>query len=108
MGPLGSLARAFVLDRLLRGQSRRARRGHHGYGGRRAAMDSPFYAEPYAGRRRGGLRFFGPIPYYSRRTRSGAQISVGGCCLPIPLAVLATTITAGVVSARRLARARRG
>jgi hypothetical protein len=30
---------------------------------------------------------WGPIPYYSTRTRRGSEVSVGGCgcCLPIPL-----------------------
>lgn len=35
--------------------------------------------------RRSGIGFFGPIPTYTRRTRRGARVSVGGCCLPIPL-----------------------
>jgi hypothetical protein len=51
------LARAFLIRRLL--------------GGRRGA------------RSRGG--FFGPMPYYSTRTRRGSRVSVSGCCLPIPL-----------------------
>ena len=31
--------------------------------------------------------FWGPIPYFSTRTRRGSEVSVGGCgcCLPIPL-----------------------
>jgi hypothetical protein len=30
---------------------------------------------------------WGPIPYYTTRTRRGSEVSVGGCgcCLPIPL-----------------------
>jgi hypothetical protein len=43
--------------------------------------------------RRGRFGFWGPVPYYSTRTRRGSEVSVGGCgcCLPIPLlAVLAT------------------
>ena len=42
------------------------------------------------GRRRGGrFGFWGPVPYYSTRTRRGSEVSVGGCgcCLPIPLLV---------------------
>jgi hypothetical protein len=37
--------------------------------------------------RRGRFGMWGPIPYYSRRTRRGDEVSVGGCgcCLPIPL-----------------------
>jgi hypothetical protein len=38
-------------------------------------------------RGRGGL--FGPFPYYSRRTRGGSRVTVSGCCLPIPFALLA-------------------
>jgi hypothetical protein len=33
------------------------------------------------------LRLFGPFPTYSTRTRRGTRVSVGGCCLPIPLAL---------------------
>jgi hypothetical protein len=67
-----ALARAFLIERLLR--SSRHRRRYRGYGGR--------------SRGRGG--FAGPFPYYSRRTRGGSRVSVTGCCLPIPLGVLAT------------------
>lgn len=37
--------------------------------------------------RRHGFGMWGPFPYYSRRTRGGAEVSVGGCgcCLPLPL-----------------------
>ena len=38
--------------------------------------------------RRGGFGWFGPFPVYSTRTRRGARVSVSGCCLPIPLAVV--------------------
>ena len=44
-------------------------------------------------RRRGRFGFWGPVPYYSTRTRRGSDVSVGGCgcCLPLPLiAVLGT------------------
>jgi hypothetical protein len=34
-------------------------------------------------------RFGGPIPHYSTRTRGGTRVTVGGCCLPIPLGFLA-------------------
>jgi hypothetical protein len=46
---------------------------------------------PGPGRRRFGL--WGPIPYFSHRTRRGTEVSVGGCgcCLPIPLLVAAGT-----------------
>jgi hypothetical protein len=58
-----ALSRAFVIDRLLRMSRGRSRR-----------------------RSRGG--FFGPLPYYSRRTRGGSRVTVSGCCLPIPLGML--------------------
>jgi hypothetical protein len=32
--------------------------------------------------------FWGPVPYYSTRTRGGSEVSVGGCCLLIPLVSL--------------------
>jgi hypothetical protein len=44
--------------------------------------------------RRSGFGFFGPFPTYSRRTRSGGRVSVGGCCLPIPLALVALPVIA--------------
>ena len=90
MSLLGSLARAWLVDRLVRGR----RRGRH-----------PVRHGPY-GRRRGRVGFFGPVPYYSRRTRSGARVSVGGCCLPVPLMVLGSTGLAGAAAARRLTRGR--
>ena len=66
------LARAFMINRLLnRSQGRRYGR----------------YGRSYS-RGRGG--FFGPMPYYSRRTRGGSRVTVSGCCLPIPLALMAT------------------
>jgi hypothetical protein len=33
----------------------------------------------------GRFGFWGPVPYYSTRTRGGSEVSVGGCCLLIPL-----------------------
>ena len=44
---------------------------------------------PYDPRPRGRFGMWGPIPYYSTRTRRGSEVSVGGCgcCLPIPLLV---------------------
>jgi hypothetical protein len=63
-----AFARAFLIDHILRtGRHRR-----------------------YGGRSRGRGGFFGPMPYYSRRTRGGSRVSVTGCCLPIPLGMLAT------------------
>ncbi|MCA1695247.1 MAG: hypothetical protein LC749_11235 [Actinobacteria bacterium] len=42
---------------------------------------------PEGHRPRGRFGFWGPVPYYSTRTRRGSEVSVGGCgcCLPIPL-----------------------
>ena len=77
MGFLRLLGRAYLADRLLG----RRRQGYHGYG------RSPYYASRQ--RRRGG--FIGPFPYYSGRTRRGTRVSVGGCCLPIPLGALSVS-----------------
>jgi hypothetical protein len=65
------LARAFLINRIFR-QGRQRRYGRY-YG-----------RQP---RGRGG--FFGPFPYYSGRTRGGSRVTVSGCCLPIPLAMVA-------------------
>jgi hypothetical protein len=46
-------------------------------------------------RRRGRLGLFGPIPYYSTRTRRGTSVSVGGCCLPLALGMLAVPLGVG-------------
>ncbi len=49
--------------------------------------------DPTMPNRRGRFGLWGPMPYYSTRTRRGSDVSVGGCgcCLPIPLiGVLAT------------------
>jgi hypothetical protein len=78
---LRAAARAFLLNRLLRGGHRR--------------RSSSYGRHP---RRRGGsgFRMRGPFPTYSGRTRRGSRVTVGGCCLPIPLALtLAGTFGAG-------------
>jgi hypothetical protein len=72
------LARAFLINRF---RQRRQRRRGRAYG-------------------RGG--FFGPMPYYSGRTRRGTRVQVSGCCLPIPLGML----LAGAVGVRGLTRRR--
>jgi hypothetical protein len=76
------LGRAFLLNRLF-GRRRDSRR--YGYG--------------RGSRGRGG--FFGPFPYYSRRTRGGSQVSVSGCCLPIPLGLMATLAAGARLLMRR-------
>ena len=47
----------------------------------------PWWAPPPPPRRRSrsGFRFVGPFPAYSTRTRRGSRVTVGGCCLPLPL-----------------------
>jgi len=82
---LAFLARLFLLRRLFGGGSSRHRR--RGSRGRRSG---------------GSFGMYGPFPRYTRQTRRGSRVSVGGCCLPIPLA-----LSALVVSALRLFAARR-
>jgi hypothetical protein len=91
MGQFGSLARRYLLDRALNG--RRGRRSH-------GPVPQPGYGRP----RRGRFGLWGPVPYYSRRTRRGSDVSVGGCgcCLPIPLVVTLTTAGAMRALWRRL------
>jgi hypothetical protein len=59
----------------------------------------PWSPEGY--RPRGRFGFWGPVPYYSTRTRRGSEVSVGGCgcCLPIPLLAV---LSAGWALWRRL------
>jgi hypothetical protein len=75
MSLLSQLARAYMANRIMRGSARR-RAGRSPWGAPRP-------------RRRGG--FYGPFPYYSTRTRRGSRVTVSGCCLPIPLGVVAAT-----------------
>jgi hypothetical protein len=42
-------------------------------------------------RRRGRFGLFGPVPYYSTRTRRGSRVTVGGCCLPLALSPVAAS-----------------
>jgi hypothetical protein len=73
------LGRALLIRRLLGlGRDRYRRSGRQGRGG-----------------------FFGPLPYYSRRTRGGSRVTVSGCCLPIPLALAATVAGAARLLVRR-------
>lgn len=74
MGEFGHLARRYLLDRALSG--RRTRRPHVRT---RRHVHGP--------RPRGRFGFWGPVPYYTTRTRRGSEVSAGGCgcCLPIPL-----------------------
>ena len=86
MSLLRGLARAYLVDRMLRGGRRR-------YGGRYRPYGppSPWYGRRppwYAPRPRRRTGFLGPLPYYSARTRGGSRVTVTGCCLPIPLAMV--------------------
>ncbi len=92
---LAWLARLFLLRRLFGGGHRHHRRGY-GYG------RQGYGRHGYGRRRSSGFGMFGPFPTYSRRTRGGTKVSVGGCCLPIPLA-----LTVGLAGALRLLTARR-
>jgi hypothetical protein len=89
------LIRGYVLDRLLRALARQSTAGRHPAPrpvtrpGRPRRPVPRAYATPAIRRPRGRGGFAGPFPYYSTRTRRGSQVSVGGCCLPIPLAFLA-------------------
>jgi len=70
MSLFGQLTRAFVVNRMARGGGRRRQRP---------------YTRGHSRRSSGRGGFFGPVPYYSRRTRGGSRVAVSGCCLPIPL-----------------------
>lgn len=102
MGLLRLLARGYVLDRLLRRQ--RPPLPPHRY-----RSESPYgQSAGYPRRRRGRFGLFGPLPYYSTTTRRGARVSVGGCCLPIPLFLVATITAASLFLRRRWAGVRAG
>jgi hypothetical protein len=93
MSLFGALGRAYVINRL-------AQRGRHRrYGRSPYGRHSGFFGPP---RRRGRTGFWGPMPYYSGRTRRGSRVHVSGCCLPIPLGMLLAT----AVGARGLMRRR--
>ena len=81
MSLLGQFTRAYVINRMARGSRHRPRGYGYGYGR---------HPRAYGRRSRGGFDFWGPFPRYSRRTRGGSRVSVSGCCLPIPLGVIAT------------------
>jgi hypothetical protein len=93
MSLLGNLARAYVVNRVVRGGRGRPR-SRYGYG----------YGSGYGRRRpaRSGFGMRGPLPSYSRRTRGGSRVTVTGCCLPIPLALA----VGGALAGRSALRAR--
>ena len=97
---LSALARLFLLRRLFGGgRHRRHSRGPGLWGPPVHGRDPTAYGRR---RPRSGWGMWGPVPHYTRQTRGGGRVSVGGCCLPIPL-----TFAAGVVALARLAVARR-
>lgn len=57
--------------------------------------------------RRGGFGFFGPFPRYATTTRSGTRVSVGGCCLPLPIGCLAVVLSAAAVGGSAVRRSMR-
>lgn len=57
--------------------------------------------------RRGRFGFFGPFPQYSTTTRRGTRVSVGGCCLPLPIGCLTVALTAATVVGTAWGRSRR-
>jgi len=77
--------------------------GGQGYGGQ--GYGGQGYG-PAGGRRRGGFGMSGPFPTYSTRTRRGTRVHVGGCCLPIPLAVLGSTALGAAATGRAWRRRR--
>jgi hypothetical protein len=88
---LSYLARVFLMRRLFdRLNGRSTARHSRRYPGRHRAH-----------RRREGFGFFGPVPTYSRRTRGGGRVSVGGCCLPIPLGLVALVLATARLAVRR-------
>ncbi len=105
MSFLGSIARAYVVNRLVRGGRGSGGRSGRGYGTRSGYGPRTGYGprSGYGRRRqppRSGFGMRGPFPAYSRRTRGGGQVHVTGCCLPIPLA-LATGAALGGRAALR-------
>jgi hypothetical protein len=88
-----ALMRILLIRRLFGGGSRGRRGRGYGYpslGYRRAPR-----------RRRSGFGMTGPFPTYSTRTRGGGRVSVGGCCLPIPLALALGSMGLGRLVLRR-------
>jgi hypothetical protein len=63
-------------------------------GGRRRGWRAPPPRYGYGRRRQGGFGMFGPFPTYSTRTRRGSRVTVSGCCLPIPLALVLGAVLA--------------
>jgi hypothetical protein len=95
---LSLLARAWLIRRLF-GSQPRHRRSTYGW-----RSSDRYGRRPHGlGRRRrsDGFGIWGPFPRYSRRTRGGSRVSVGGCCLPIPLALTLGSVAAVRAATRR-------
>jgi hypothetical protein len=90
------LLRAYLINRLLQ---RSRRRSHHRMSP--YSRRSQHWMSPYPRRRHRRTGMYGPFPYYSTRTRGGSRVTVSGCCLPIPLGLLAATAYALRVMVRR-------
>lgn len=67
---------------------------------------APDGQQPYDGPRSGPSLF--PFPSWTTRTRGGSTVTVGGCCLPLPIGCLATTLAVGAVATSRVVRRVRG
>ena len=94
MSLLRQLTRAYLINRVARG-------GRHGARGRHGAWGYGRHPRAYGRRSRGRGGFWGPVPYYSTRTRGGSRVAVSGCCLPIPLGVIAVLAGAAQLVTRR-------
>ena len=95
MSLLRTLGRAYLANRILRGSRhhrRRPPRYHRGWG-------AP--TRYHRRRPRGRTGFFGPLPYHTRQTRGGGRVTVGGCCLPIPLGMLLGSLLLARLAMRR-------
>lgn len=68
--------------------------------------DDPFGPQDDAAMQQRGGRLRGlPFPSYTTRTRSGTQVTVGGCCLPIPIGCLGV-LTLAAATVREVRRRR--
>ncbi len=81
---LSFLARMFLLRRLFGSRTHASRRRGSRHG-----------------RRSIGFGMTGQFPTYSRLTSGGGRVSVGGCCLPIPLVLVIGALSLGRVFTRR-------
>ena len=104
MGLLSNLARGYLVSRALGQRRQPPGYPHSGYPGYGYPQPRGYRRRPVSGYGRPGRFRLLPIPHYSRRTRSGARVSVGGCCLPIPLFVVAGSTTSTWLAVRALRR----